>query len=66
MYTWKYERSQLLKQLKGGHRFSPELKSYLTSIAKDLLERGFTFEECANILGMWSGTLNNWLKSGDS
>ncbi len=60
--TWEDIREKL-EDLKGGQRFSPELKAYLLIVTKKLCSLGMSLEECRNILGMWGGILRNWMDS---
>ena len=57
---WKDIRDKL-EDLKGGQRFSPELKAYLLIVTDKLCSLGMSLEECAYILGMWGGTLSSWI-----
>ena len=61
---WKVRRSKL-EDLKNGQRYSPELKAYILCVTDKLCSIGMSIEECANILGMWSGTLISWIDDGE-
>ena len=61
---WKVRRRKL-EDLKNGQRYSPELKTYILCITDKLCSLGMSIEECANILGMWSGTLISWKDDGE-
>lgn len=58
--NWEERRSKL-EDLKDGGVFSPELKAYILGVTDILCSLGMSHEECANILGMWSGTLIKWI-----
>lgn len=62
--TWEDIREKL-EDLKGGQRFSPELKAYLLIVTDKLCSLGMSLEECAYILGMWGGTLSSWMDSDE-
>ena len=60
--AWKAPR-EALKNLKDGNRFSPELKTYIITVARELRKHDMTWEEIYRILGMWGGTLSKWLET---
>ncbi|MCG9128643.1 hypothetical protein JT359_13680 [Candidatus Poribacteria bacterium] len=62
--NWTDRRSKL-EELKGGGSFSPELKAYIIGVTDKLCSLGMSLEECANILGMWSGTIIRWKNDRD-
>ena len=62
--TWEDIRDKL-EELKGGNRFSPELKAYLLIVTDKLCSLGMSLEECWQILGMWGGTLSSWIDNDD-
>ena len=65
-YSKNNPTKRALDTLKGGRQYSPELKAYLISVAKQMRQRGMSTEDIWQCLGMWGGTLQNWLKEEET